>query len=86
MSDNEFQQIHRILRPPRGNRRLDSEVDDSEVATLGLNELSADAVIAHASMVKLETAAKKSIIKSKGLQGTYASTSFHAIQQLELAG
>ncbi|KAM0126755.1 hypothetical protein ACHAP3_009124 [Botrytis cinerea] len=80
MSDDEFQQIHRILRPPRGNRRLESEVDeseaddsevdeseadDSEVATLAPNRLSVDFVTAHAAMVRLETAAKKSDIKSK---------------------
>ncbi|KAK6612784.1 hypothetical protein H4I96_01997 [Botrytis cinerea] len=70
MSDDEFQQIHRILRPPRGNRRLESEIDeseadDSEVATLAPNRLSVDFVTAHAAMVRLETAAKKSVIKSK---------------------
>ncbi|KAM0131179.1 hypothetical protein ACHAO1_007493 [Botrytis cinerea] len=70
MSDDEFQQIHRTLRPPRGNRRLESEVDDSEaddseVATLAPNRLSVDFVTAHAAMVRLETAAKKSVMKSK---------------------
>ncbi|TGO85236.1 hypothetical protein BPOR_0417g00060 [Botrytis porri] len=57
--------IHRTLRPPRGNRRLGFEVDDSAVATVAPNGITVGVVTAHASMVNVEAAAEKSVFKSK---------------------
>ncbi|TGO78848.1 hypothetical protein BELL_0052g00230 [Botrytis elliptica] len=57
--------IHHILRPPRGNRRLKYEVDDSEFATPAPAELSVDVVTAHASMVNVEAAVEKNVFRSK---------------------
>ncbi|TGO62125.1 hypothetical protein BOTNAR_0118g00010 [Botryotinia narcissicola] len=56
---------HRNLRPPRGNRRLDSEVDDFAATTVTPNELTVDVVTAYVAMINEEAAAEKNVFKSK---------------------
>ncbi|TGO39713.1 hypothetical protein BHYA_0049g00490 [Botrytis hyacinthi] len=57
--------FHRTLRPPRGNRRLDSEVDDSAATAVAPNELTVDVVTAYVAMTSVEAAAEKNVFKSK---------------------
>ncbi|KAF7943913.1 uncharacterized protein EAE97_005983 [Botrytis byssoidea] len=65
MSDDESQQSPRNLRPPRGNRRLDSEFDDFAATTVTPNELTVDVVTAYVAMINEEAAAEKNVFKSK---------------------